>query len=106
MPHELRTIAMTARCDSNRRREDYSPDYFAPLHRYRACIHHPDWAEWQRRLIRIVAEVGHVVQSTPSSRLEARKHAAIRWPYDCFFRRPRPDSIIGRDAIEPERAAN
>ena len=37
----------------------YSPDYFAPLHRYRACINHPDWAEWHRRLIRMVAEVGY-----------------------------------------------
>jgi len=37
----------------------YSPDYFAPLHRYRACINHPDWAEWHRRLIRMIAEVGY-----------------------------------------------
>ncbi len=37
----------------------YSPDYYAPLHRYRACINHPDWAEWQRRQIRMVAEVGY-----------------------------------------------
>lgn len=37
----------------------YSPDYYAPLHRYRACINHPDWAEWQRRLIRMIAEVGY-----------------------------------------------
>lgn len=37
----------------------YSPAYFAPLHRYRACINHPDWAEWHRRLIRMVAEVGY-----------------------------------------------
>jgi hypothetical protein len=37
----------------------YSPDYYAPLHRYRACINHPDWAEWHRRLIRLVAEVGY-----------------------------------------------
>ena len=37
----------------------YSPDYFAPLHRYRACINHPDWSEWQRRLIRMIAEVGY-----------------------------------------------
>lgn len=37
----------------------YSPDYFAPLHRYRACINHPDWAEWHRRLIRSIAEVGY-----------------------------------------------
>ncbi len=37
----------------------YSPDYYAPLHRYRACINHPDWAEWHRRLIRMVAEVGY-----------------------------------------------
>jgi hypothetical protein len=37
----------------------YSPDYYAPLHRYRACINHPDWAEWHRRLIRMVAEAGY-----------------------------------------------
>lgn len=37
----------------------YSPDYYAPLHRYRACIHHPDWAEWHRRLIRMIADVGY-----------------------------------------------
>ena len=37
----------------------YSPKYFAPLHRYRACINHPDWAEWQCRLIRMIAEVGY-----------------------------------------------
>jgi len=37
----------------------YSPPYYAPLHRYRACINHPDWAEWHRRLIRMVAEVGY-----------------------------------------------
>lgn len=37
----------------------YSPDYFAPLHRYRACINHPDWAEWQRRLMRMIAEAGY-----------------------------------------------
>ncbi|MHC4399590.1 MAG: hypothetical protein ACYTG0_07915 [Planctomycetota bacterium] len=37
----------------------YSPDYYAPLHRYRACINHPDWAEWHRRLIRLIAEVGY-----------------------------------------------
>ena len=37
----------------------YSPAYYAPLHRYRACINHPDWAEWHRRLIRMVAEVGY-----------------------------------------------
>lgn len=37
----------------------YSPAYFAPLHRYRACINHPDWAEWHRRLIRMIAEVGY-----------------------------------------------
>ena len=37
----------------------YSPDYYAPLHRYRACTDHPDWAEWHRRLIRMVAEAGY-----------------------------------------------
>jgi hypothetical protein len=37
----------------------YSPAYYAPLHRYRACINHPDWAEWHRRLIRMIAEVGY-----------------------------------------------
>jgi len=37
----------------------YSPDYYAPLHRYRACINHPDWAEWHRRLIGLIAEVGY-----------------------------------------------
>lgn len=37
----------------------YSPDYFAPLHRYRTCVNHPDWAEWQRRLIRMIADVGY-----------------------------------------------
>ncbi|MFP4057775.1 MAG: hypothetical protein ACLF0G_12995 [Candidatus Brocadiia bacterium] len=37
----------------------YSPDYYAPLHRYRACIHHPEWAEWHRRLVRMIAEVGY-----------------------------------------------
>ncbi len=37
----------------------YSPDYYAPLHRYRACINHPDWARWHRRLIEMVAEVGY-----------------------------------------------
>ena len=37
----------------------YSPDYYAPLHRYRACIHHPDWVQWHRRLVRMVAEVGY-----------------------------------------------
>ena len=37
----------------------YSPDYYAPLHRYRVCINHPDWAEWHRRLIRMIAEVGY-----------------------------------------------
>ena len=37
----------------------YSPDYYAPLHRYRACANHPDWAEWHRRLVRMVAEAGY-----------------------------------------------
>ncbi len=37
----------------------YSPDYYAPLHRYRACINHPHWAQWHRRLMRMVAEVGY-----------------------------------------------
>ena len=37
----------------------YSPKYYAPLHRYRACINHPDWAEWHRRLVRMVAEAGY-----------------------------------------------
>ena len=37
----------------------YSPAYYAPLHRYRACINHPDWAEWHGRLVRMVAEVGY-----------------------------------------------
>ncbi|MBN1341552.1 MAG: hypothetical protein JXQ73_02675 [Phycisphaerae bacterium] len=37
----------------------YSPSYYAPLHRYRACINNPNWAEWHRRLIRMIAEVGH-----------------------------------------------
>jgi len=37
----------------------YSPDYYAPLHRYRACINHPDWAEWHRRLVRLIAEAGY-----------------------------------------------
>jgi len=37
----------------------YSPDYYAPLHRYRACINHPDWAEWHRHLVRMIAEVGY-----------------------------------------------
>lgn len=37
----------------------YSPDYFAPLHRYRACIRHPDWLAWQQRLVRMVVEVGY-----------------------------------------------
>jgi hypothetical protein len=37
----------------------YSPDYYAPLHRYRACINHPDWCEWHQRLIRMIAEVGY-----------------------------------------------
>ncbi len=37
----------------------YSPPYYAPLHRYRACINNPDWAEWHRRLIRMIAEVGY-----------------------------------------------
>ncbi|MBN2294002.1 MAG: hypothetical protein JXM70_16365 [Pirellulales bacterium] len=37
----------------------YSPSYYKPLHRYRACINHPDWAEWHRRLMRMVAEVGY-----------------------------------------------
>ena len=37
----------------------YSPAYYAPLHRYRACINHPDWAEWHRRLIQMISEVGY-----------------------------------------------
>ncbi len=37
----------------------YSPAYYSPLHRYRACINHPDWAEWQRRLIGLIASVGY-----------------------------------------------
>ena len=37
----------------------YTPKYYAPLHRYRACINHPDWAKWHRRLIRMIAEVGY-----------------------------------------------
>ncbi len=37
----------------------YTPDYFKPLHRYRACINHPDWAEWHRRLVRMAADVGY-----------------------------------------------
>ena len=36
-----------------------TPEYFAPLHRYLTCINHPDWAEWQRRLMRMIAEVGY-----------------------------------------------
>jgi hypothetical protein len=36
-----------------------TPEYFAPLHRYLTCINHPDWAEWQRRLVRMIAEVGY-----------------------------------------------
>jgi hypothetical protein len=37
----------------------YTPDYFKPLHRYRACINHPDWAAWHRRLIGMAADVGY-----------------------------------------------
>jgi hypothetical protein len=37
----------------------YTPAYFAPLHRYRACINNPDWAEWHRRLVCMAAEVGY-----------------------------------------------
>ena len=37
----------------------YSPSYFAPLHRYNVCINHPDWQEWHRRLIRMIAQVGY-----------------------------------------------
>ena len=37
----------------------FSPDYFAPLHRYNVNANHPDWIEWQRRLVRMVAEVGY-----------------------------------------------
>ncbi len=37
----------------------YSPDYFAPLHRYSVCTNHPDWIEWHRRLIHMIAEVGY-----------------------------------------------
>jgi hypothetical protein len=36
-----------------------TPEYFAPLHRYLTCINHPDWAEWQRRLMRMIAAVGY-----------------------------------------------
>jgi hypothetical protein len=36
-----------------------TPEYFAPLHRYLLCINHPDWAQWQRRLIQMIAEVGY-----------------------------------------------
>ncbi len=42
-----------------RRGYPYTPDYFAPLHRYGVCTNHPDWIEWHRRLIRMVAEVGY-----------------------------------------------
>jgi hypothetical protein len=37
----------------------YAPPYFAPLHRYNACIHHPDWQRWQQRLIRLIAQAGY-----------------------------------------------
>ena len=36
-----------------------TPEYFAPLHRYLTCINHPDWAQWQRRLIEMIADVGY-----------------------------------------------
>jgi hypothetical protein len=37
----------------------YTPDYYAPLHRYRACITNPDWAQWHRRLVWMAADVGY-----------------------------------------------
>ena len=36
-----------------------TPGYFAPLHRYLTCINHPEWVQWQRRLIEMIAEVGY-----------------------------------------------
>jgi len=37
----------------------YSPDYYAPLHRYRVCPNHPAWQAFQQRLIRLIAAVGY-----------------------------------------------
>jgi len=37
----------------------YSPDYYAPLHRYRCCINNPDWSGWQCQLIKLNAQVGY-----------------------------------------------
>lgn len=37
----------------------YSPDYFAPLHRYRVCPNHPAWRRYQQRLTQLIAEVGY-----------------------------------------------
>lgn len=34
----------------------YSPDYFAPLHRYQACPNNPNWHNFLRTLCRLAAE--------------------------------------------------
>jgi len=37
----------------------YTPAYFAPLHRYRACVNNPHWRNCQKTLVRLVAEAGY-----------------------------------------------
>ena len=37
----------------------YSPDYYAPLHRYRVCPSRPEWRRFQSSLTRLIAEVGY-----------------------------------------------
>ncbi len=40
----------------------------------------------------------HAVESVSASRLEAKNHSAIRWPYGCIFLRPHTDGIIRKDS--------
>ncbi len=37
----------------------YSPDYFAPLHRYRVCPLNPHWRDFQLALVRLIAHCGY-----------------------------------------------
>lgn len=37
----------------------FSPPYYAPLHRYRACMANPHWVDFHRRIARLIAECGY-----------------------------------------------
>ena len=37
----------------------YSPDYYAPLHRYRVCSNNPHWMNFLNALVRLIAQCGY-----------------------------------------------